>query len=225
MIFGPFKSKKNIVLCPRNNWKFYFFLWKLRRFEERKPKIILLVTGAEGVFIDQKSPNNGNIEGLNFSSAYQTMPNDKWDSKIPVNIRQNFIQNFSPTTSIHQVTNMIDDNSRKWAALSFDRQHMSRSPPPSDYESRRNPLRSPLQPHPQMSYHNMFTPSSEPGSLWRCRSCGKEVTNRWHHFHSHTAQRSLCPYCPATYSRIDTLRSHLKQKHRHEISSQKGSQS
>ncbi|XP_037954662.1 sex determination protein fruitless-like [Teleopsis dalmanni] len=67
--------------------------------------------------------------------------------------------------------------------------------------------------HHQMSYHNMFTQSREPGTMWRCRSCGKEVTNRWHHFHSHTAQRSMCPYCPATYSRIDTLRSHLRVKH------------
>lgn len=70
------------------------------------------------------------------------------------------------------------------------------------------------QHHHQMSYHNMFTPSRDPGTLWRCRSCGKEVTNRWHHFHSHTAQRSMCPLCPATYSRIDTLRSHLKIKHK-----------
>lgn len=67
--------------------------------------------------------------------------------------------------------------------------------------------------HHQMSYHNMFTPSRDPGTMWRCRSCGKEVTNRWHHYHSHTAQRSMCPYCPATYSRIDTLRSHLRVKH------------
>jgi hypothetical protein len=67
--------------------------------------------------------------------------------------------------------------------------------------------------HHQMSYHNMFVPSREPGTMWRCRSCGKEVTNRWHHYHSHTAQRSICPYCPATYSRIDTLRSHLRTKH------------
>ncbi|XP_055678660.1 sex determination protein fruitless isoform X3 [Lutzomyia longipalpis] len=66
----------------------------------------------------------------------------------------------------------------------------------------------------QMSYHNMFSPTRElAGTMWRCRTCGKEVTNRWHHFHSHTAQRSMCPYCPATYSRIDTLRSHLRVKH------------
>ena len=68
--------------------------------------------------------------------------------------------------------------------------------------------------HHQMSYHNMFSPTRElAGTMWRCRTCGKEVTNRWHHFHSHTAQRSVCPYCPATYSRIDTLRSHLRVKH------------
>lgn len=71
--------------------------------------------------------------------------------------------------------------------------------------------------HHAMSYHNMFTPARDPGTMWRCRSCGKEVTNRWHHYHSHTAQRSLCPYCPATYSRIDTLRSHLRAKHSHQL--------
>ncbi|XP_028033350.1 sex determination protein fruitless-like isoform X5 [Bombyx mandarina] len=69
-------------------------------------------------------------------------------------------------------------------------------------------------PHgPQYSYHSMFVAAAESTALWRCKSCGKEVSNRWHHFHSHTAQRSLCPYCPATYSRIDTLRSHLRLKH------------
>ncbi|CAO1430252.1 unnamed protein product [Diamesa tonsa] len=88
-----------------------------------------------------------------------------------------------------------------------------------DYERNRgvaniSPQQLHHQHHHQMSYHNMFTPSRDPGTLWRCRSCGKEVTNRWHHFHSHTAQRSMCPLCPATYSRIDTLRSHLKIKHK-----------
>ncbi|XP_073952445.1 sex determination protein fruitless isoform X7 [Choristoneura fumiferana] len=73
--------------------------------------------------------------------------------------------------------------------------------------------RLPVPPPPQYSYHNMFVAAAESAALWRCKSCGKEVSNRWHHFHSHTAQRSLCPYCPATYSRIDTLRSHLRLKH------------
>ncbi|KAJ8724469.1 hypothetical protein PYW08_015943 [Mythimna loreyi] len=66
---------------------------------------------------------------------------------------------------------------------------------------------------PPYSYHSMFVAVAESAALWRCKSCGKEVSNRWHHFHSHTAQRSPCPYCPATYSRIDTLRSHLRLKH------------
>ncbi|XP_061385442.1 sex determination protein fruitless isoform X4 [Danaus plexippus] len=65
----------------------------------------------------------------------------------------------------------------------------------------------------QYSYHSMFVAAADSAALWRCKSCGKEVSNRWHHYHSHTAQRSLCPYCPATYSRIDTLRSHLRNKH------------
>ncbi|XP_012260549.3 sex determination protein fruitless isoform X4 [Athalia rosae] len=65
-----------------------------------------------------------------------------------------------------------------------------------------------------LSYHEMFAVSLSSPALWRCRACGKQVTNRWHHFHIHTAQRSLCPYCPATYSRIDTLRAHIRTKHR-----------
>ncbi|KAK2584677.1 hypothetical protein KPH14_007019 [Odynerus spinipes] len=65
-----------------------------------------------------------------------------------------------------------------------------------------------------LSYHDMFAGSLGSPALWRCRACGKQVTNRWHHFHIHTAQRSLCPYCPASYSRIDTLRSHIRTKHR-----------
>lgn len=50
--------------------------------------------------------------------------------------------------------------------------------------------------------------------LWKCQICGKEVTNRWHHYHSHGIQRSTCPYCSASYSRIDTLRSHIRGKHK-----------
>ncbi|XP_015127640.1 protein tramtrack, beta isoform isoform X7 [Diachasma alloeum] len=65
-----------------------------------------------------------------------------------------------------------------------------------------------------LSYHEMFAVSLSSPALWRCRACGKQVTNRWHHFHIHTAQRSPCPYCPATYSRVDTLRSHVRTKHR-----------
>ncbi|XP_065169951.1 sex determination protein fruitless isoform X3 [Atheta coriaria] len=68
-------------------------------------------------------------------------------------------------------------------------------------------------PTTHLAYNDMFEQSVSNSLLWKCRSCAKEVTNRWHHFHSHTPQRSICPYCPATYSRIDTLRSHLRSKH------------
>ncbi|KAK9878857.1 hypothetical protein WA026_003691 [Henosepilachna vigintioctopunctata] len=64
-----------------------------------------------------------------------------------------------------------------------------------------------------LTYNEMFTPSHSNMMLWKCKNCSKEVTNRWHHYHSHTPQRSACPYCPASYSRIDTLRSHMKIKH------------
>ncbi|KAL1506783.1 hypothetical protein ABEB36_006084 [Hypothenemus hampei] len=59
----------------------------------------------------------------------------------------------------------------------------------------------------------MFEASPSNVLLWRCKTCSKEVSNRWHHFHSHTPERCYCPYCPATYSRIDTLRNHMKTKH------------
>ncbi|GJQ69512.1 hypothetical protein Trydic_g6612 [Trypoxylus dichotomus] len=65
--------------------------------------------------------------------------------------------------------------------------------------------------HP--SYNDMFEVSTINSLLYRCKTCSKEVTNRWHHYHSHTSERSFCPYCPATYSRIDTLRSHMRAKH------------
>ncbi|XP_045467261.1 sex determination protein fruitless isoform X4 [Harmonia axyridis] len=65
----------------------------------------------------------------------------------------------------------------------------------------------------QISYNGMFEASGSSVLLWRCKCCSKQVTNRWHHYHSHTPQRSACPYCPASYSRIDTLRSHMRAKH------------
>lgn len=65
----------------------------------------------------------------------------------------------------------------------------------------------------RFSYAEMFQASTNNLLRWKCKACSKEVTNKWHHFYSHTTQRSFCPYCPATYSRIDTLRTHLKSKH------------
>lgn len=170
-------------------------------------------TGAEGLgFADthHKTSPNGNIDSHKFP-AY--MENDKWQTLKyrPPNIALPYPAQISSAildigrnsrgSSLHH------EDSLKWMAS-----ESSLRVSPIDYD-RGQPLKMQSS-HHQMSYHNMFTPSQEPGTLWRCRSCGKEVTNRWHHFHSHTAQRSMCPYCPATYSRIDTLRSHLKQKHK-----------
>lgn len=179
--------------------------------------------GAEGQthYIDshQKTSPNGNIDHK-FPTGY--MENDKWETQMGLKFSGSMRSNVQIPNYRHppQIPSSIQalairsssaiqhDDSMKW--LSSDR---SLRQSPIDYD-RNQPMK--IQSHHQMSYHNMFTPSQEPGTLWRCRSCGKEVTNRWHHFHSHTAQRSMCPYCPATYSRIDTLRSHLKQKHKNE---------
>ncbi|XP_063243920.1 sex determination protein fruitless-like isoform X4 [Bacillus rossius redtenbacheri] len=62
------------------------------------------------------------------------------------------------------------------------------------------------------SYRDMFEPVDS--FVQKCRACGKVVSNRWHHFQIHLSRRSACPYCPASYSRIDTLRSHIRSKHR-----------
>uniref|UniRef100_A0A0C9R3E5 Fru_4 protein n=1 Tax=Fopius arisanus TaxID=64838 RepID=A0A0C9R3E5_9HYME len=64
------------------------------------------------------------------------------------------------------------------------------------------------------TYNEMFLQSIARPTVWRCRACGKHVTNRWHHFQVHTGQRFPCPYCTANYSRIDTVRGHVRTKHR-----------
>ena len=175
---------------------------------------------AEGTthFIDShhKTSPNGSFESHKFPPSY--IENVKWDAmKFSGSMRSNVVPNYRNSSqlssSVHALavrsdSAILNDEPLKWIST----ERCSRQSP-IDYQ-RGNQLK--IESHHQMSYHNMFTPSQEPGTLWRCRSCGKEVTNRWHHFHSHTAQRSMCPYCPATYSRIDTLRSHLKQKHKNE---------
>lgn len=180
--------------------------------------------GAEGQthYIDShhKTSPNGHIESYKFPAG--CMENNKLELQMGLkfsgSMRSNIIPNYRPpqipssiqaSLAIRPSSALHHEDSMKWLP-STDR---SLRESPIDYDRTQQHK---LQGHHQMSYHNMFTPSQEPGTLWRCRSCGKEVTNRWHHFHSHTAQRSMCPYCPATYSRIDTLRSHLKQKHKNE---------
>ncbi|XP_065338490.1 sex determination protein fruitless-like isoform X11 [Cloeon dipterum] len=61
------------------------------------------------------------------------------------------------------------------------------------------------------SYHSLFEEGA--GPQFRCRLCGKQVTNKWHHFHSHQPVRSVCPICKASYSRRDTLKAHIRAKH------------
>lgn len=65
-----------------------------------------------------------------------------------------------------------------------------------------------------LSYNEMYTGTMGSPASWRCLVCGKHVTNRWHHYHTHTAQRCKCSYCPSTFSRIDTLRTHIRSKHK-----------
>lgn len=178
---------------------------------------VLLVTGAEGDshYNDShhKTSPNGNIEGHKISPGY--MEKSKWAGScmgIKFSDRTNILYGHGHPTSIPTIPSALRLN----VLPHEDSMKYSHRESPNDLGYDRGQPHKLQNHHGTMSYHNMFTPSQEPGTLWRCRSCGKEVTNRWHHFHSHTAQRSMCPYCPATYSRIDTLRSHLKQKHKNE---------
>ena len=68
-----------------------------------------------------------------------------------------------------------------------------------------------------LGYYKMFAASmssmQDNKTVWRCRSCNKEVTNRWHHAQIHQPQRWPCHYCPGNYSRSDSLRKHIRDKH------------
>ncbi|KAE8747612.1 hypothetical protein FOCC_FOCC005591 [Frankliniella occidentalis] len=48
---------------------------------------------------------------------------------------------------------------------------------------------------------------------WRCRQCGKEVSNPWHHSHTHRQERFYCPQCGNSYNRIDSLKAHYRSAH------------
>lgn len=48
---------------------------------------------------------------------------------------------------------------------------------------------------------------------FKCRLCGKTVSNKWHHAHSHWSATVACPYCPHVYTRKDNLKYHIKAKH------------
>ncbi|KAK3911445.1 Sex determination protein fruitless [Frankliniella fusca] len=50
---------------------------------------------------------------------------------------------------------------------------------------------------------------------WRCRQCGKEVSNPWHHSHTHRQERFYCPQCGNSYNRIDSLKAHYRSAHTH----------
>ncbi|XP_014253032.1 sex determination protein fruitless-like isoform X6 [Cimex lectularius] len=60
-------------------------------------------------------------------------------------------------------------------------------------------------------YETLFTKISP--VLFRCRICGKTVSNKWHHANSHIPRSAACPYCPHVYTRKDNLKYHIKNKH------------
>ncbi|XP_058795175.1 sex determination protein fruitless isoform X5 [Phymastichus coffea] len=64
-----------------------------------------------------------------------------------------------------------------------------------------------------LSYQQTFAKLSDSSKSWRCLICGKQVNNRWHHFQVHSGRRWKCPSCPVSYSRTDSLRTHIHSKH------------
>lgn len=201
----------------------FWNIWKTKKEKPRQTKTFRTslpsILGAEGSYLDShhdSSPNNG--ESFKYPrkfDSHEMFGEMQLDPKYPGSARLGILPNYRNASSLSSINAFIGppraaNISDEWLKSRNNMRH-----PPSEYDRTLKGDRL-TNPNHQLTYHNMFTPSQEPGTLWRCRSCGKEVTNRWHHFHSHTAQRSMCPYCPATYSRIDTLRSHLKQKHKNE---------
>jgi DNA-directed RNA polymerase subunit RPC12/RpoP len=50
-------------------------------------------------------------------------------------------------------------------------------------------------------------------TLYRCVSCNKTVSNRWHHANIHRPQRHSCPVCNQVFTRRDNMKAHCKVKH------------
>lgn len=50
-------------------------------------------------------------------------------------------------------------------------------------------------------------------TLYRCVSCHKTVSNRWHHANIHRPQKHECPDCHQIFTRRDNMKAHRKVKH------------
>ncbi|XP_030369359.1 sex determination protein fruitless isoform X1 [Scaptodrosophila lebanonensis] len=50
-------------------------------------------------------------------------------------------------------------------------------------------------------------------TLYRCVSCNKIVSNRWHHANIHRPQSHECPVCGQKFTRRDNMKAHCKIKH------------
>lgn len=50
-------------------------------------------------------------------------------------------------------------------------------------------------------------------TLYRCISCHKTVSNRWHHANIHRPQSHECPVCGQKFTRRDNMKAHCKIKH------------
>ncbi|XP_055313102.1 sex determination protein fruitless isoform X2 [Sitodiplosis mosellana] len=50
-------------------------------------------------------------------------------------------------------------------------------------------------------------------TLYRCVSCHKTVSNRWHHANIHRPQSHECPVCGQKFTRRDNMKAHCKIKH------------
>ena len=48
---------------------------------------------------------------------------------------------------------------------------------------------------------------------YRCVSCHKTVSNRWHHANIHRPQSHECPVCGQKFTRRDNMKAHCKVKH------------
>lgn len=71
----------------------------------------------------------------------------------------------------------------------------------------------PEQRAPPNDYCDLFHKVSGSPTLFRCRICGKTVSNRWHHAAIHRPQSNHCPLCYQSFTRKDNMKAHIRIKH------------
>jgi DNA-directed RNA polymerase subunit RPC12/RpoP len=100
--------------------------------------------------------------------------------------------------------------------LSNQMNHLNQTATSSDYlmeNGQSNGSASTRRDH-NIDYSSLFVQLSGTfPTLYRCVSCHKTVSNRWHHANIHRPQSHQCPICGQKFTRRDNMKAHCKVKH------------